>query len=61
MVVLLAALELLIGALQQHVKHAPNRASIPTLERGVTDDEHSAALKLLEVNACSCIYLRAMS
>ena len=57
MAVVLAALEMLVGALQQHVKHAPDRASIPALERGVTDDEHSAALKLLEVGACSCTHL----
>ena len=56
----LAALELLISALQQHVKYEPDRASIPTLERGVTDDEHSAALKLLEVSARSCTYLWAL-
>ena len=43
MLVVLAALELLISGLQQHVKHASDRTSISTLERCVTDDEQSAA------------------
>lgn len=44
-----AALDLLVSVLQQHAKQADTTAPSCALERGVTEDEHSAALKLLEV------------
>ena len=56
---LLAALDLLLNILQQHVNRAADRVPILALKRGVTEDEHSAALKLLEVKFCSCICLKS--
>lgn len=44
-----AALDLLVSILQQRAKQADTPAPSCALERGVTEDEHSAALKLLEV------------
>ena len=58
MKVLLAALDMLLGVLQQHMNHRTDIKPILALERGVTEDEHSAALKLLEVNLRGCIYIR---
>ncbi len=58
MKLLLAALDLLLGVLQQHVNHAAGTVPGLALERGVTEDEHSAALKLLEVRLPSCICTR---
>lgn len=52
---LLAALDLLVGILQQHTKRPDTPEQGSTMERGVTEDEHSAALKLFEVRAC-CLH-----
>ncbi|CAL5226911.1 g9786 [Coccomyxa viridis] len=43
------ALDMLLGVLQQHMNHRTDIKPILALERGVTEDEHSAALKLLEI------------
>lgn len=56
--VLLAALDLLLAVLQQHVDHADDRVPFFALERGVTEDEHSAALKLLEVNFLQLVCIK---
>ena len=44
-----AALDLLFSILQQPTRRPDGKAPAFALERGVSEDEHSAALKLLEV------------
>ena len=44
-----AALDLLLGILQQPTRQPDGKSQAYALERGVSQDEHSAALKLLEV------------
>ncbi len=44
-----AALDLLLSILQQPTRRADGKSQAFALERGVSEDEHSAALKLLEV------------
>ena len=44
-----AALDLLLSILQQPTRRADGKSQAFALEQGVSEDEHSAALKLLEV------------